>query len=56
MLAARRTANRAALKQESAARTPGSTALRVRLPDGSNHNRTFASAAPLQVCICMTMT
>lgn len=56
MLAARRTANRAALKQEPAARTPGSTALRVRLPDGSNHNRTFASAAPLQVCICMTMT
>ena len=28
------------------------TALRVRLPDGSNHLRKFRSAAPLQVADC----
>lgn len=50
MLAARRMANRAALKTEPAAGTVGTTALRVRLPDGSTHMRRFASAAPLQVC------
>ena len=50
MLAARRMANRAALKAEPAAGTSGTTALRVRLPDGSTHMHRFASAAPLQVC------
>ena len=49
MLAARRMANRAALKVEPAAGTMGTTALRVRLPDGSTHMRRFASAGPLQV-------
>lgn len=49
MLAARRSANRKALKPEAAAGTPATTALRVRLPDGSNHLHRFSSSAALQV-------
>ncbi|KAK9918295.1 hypothetical protein WJX75_002911 [Coccomyxa subellipsoidea] len=48
MLAARRSANRKALKPEAAAGTPATTALRVRLPDGSNHLHRFSSSAALQ--------
>ena len=50
MLAARRVSNRAALKPEPAASSTGTTALRIRLPDGSTHMRKFASEASLQVC------
>ena len=50
MLAARRVSNRAALRPEPAAGSAGTTALRIRLPDGSTHMRKFASAASLQVC------
>ncbi len=49
LLAARRATNRAALKPEPAAGTPATTALRVRLPDGSNHLHRFSSSAVLQV-------
>lgn len=49
LLAARRAANRAALKPEPTAGSPGTTALRVRLPDGSNHLHRFLSSAALQV-------
>ncbi len=48
LLAARRAANRAALKPEPMG-APGTTALRVRLPDGSNHLHRFLSSAALQV-------
>ena len=50
MLAARRVSNRAVLKPEPAAGSTGTTALRIRLPDGSTHMRKFASEASLQVC------
>ena len=50
MLAARRVNNRAALKPEPAAGSTGTTALRIRLPDGSTHMRRFMSEASLQVC------
>ncbi|EIE19724.1 UBX-domain-containing protein [Coccomyxa subellipsoidea C-169] len=48
LLAARRATNRASLKPEPAAGTPATTALRVRLPDGSNHLHRFSSSAALQ--------
>ena len=50
LLAARRVSNRAALKPEPAAGSTGTTALRIRLPDGSTHMRKFVSEASLQVC------
>ena len=50
LLAARRVSNRAALRPEPVAGSTGTTALRIRLPDGSTHMRKFASAASLQVC------
>ena len=50
MLAARRVSNRAALKPEPAAGSTETTALRIRLQDGSTHMRKFVSEASLQVC------
>jgi hypothetical protein len=48
-LAARRARSRAALKPEPSAGTAGTTTLRVRLPNGSNHLRKFLSSNQLQV-------
>ncbi|KAL4423405.1 hypothetical protein ABPG77_009983 [Micractinium sp. CCAP 211/92] len=45
----RKSEKRLALPEEPAAGTPGSTLLRIRLPDGSTHQRRFMAADPLQV-------
>ncbi|KAL4443291.1 hypothetical protein ABPG75_011028 [Micractinium tetrahymenae] len=45
----RKSEKRMALPEEPAAGTPGTTLLRVRLPDGSTHQRRFMASDPLQV-------
>lgn len=45
----RKTAARQALPSEPAAGTPGTALIRIRLPDGSNHQRRFLAGGALQV-------
>lgn len=49
IIEARRHEQKAALGREPPAGSPGCVVVRVRLPDGSNHQRRFLSADPLQV-------
>ncbi|EFN56883.1 hypothetical protein CHLNCDRAFT_144534 [Chlorella variabilis] len=44
----RKSEKRLALPEEPAAGTPGATLIRIRLPDGSSHQRRFVAADPLQ--------
>ncbi len=48
-IARRRAAAQAALLPEPPAGSPGSAAIRLRLPDGTNTSRTFPEGSTLQV-------
>lgn len=48
-IARRRAAAQAALLPEPASGSPGSAAIRLRLPDGTNTSRSFPEGATLQV-------
>lgn len=45
----RKAEKRSGLPEEPPAGTPGATTLRIRLPDGSTHQRRFLASDPLQV-------